>query len=281
MPLDGTLYAGVENTFVYNGLTLNDTSIINKYRITQVNGLNSVDIRDAREVRSGRDGERALSAYYAGRTITLGGRIEALNNKLYGLRVMTTALTGALADLTEKPLYMNQGSLNGWDTQIDCRPSQPLALTDEIKTWYHYRDFMITLRASDPKIVSQALQTSTYTAVGTTASNVALATQNNQGNYKADLVITLTGPMTNPALTLGGSTLAVLGGTTIPGGTSWIIDTKAGTIKTNLGLNRYQYITFTSTMPLYAPGNNIFTFSASGMTAGTSKVKVDYRHTWM
>lgn len=281
MPLDGTLYAGVENTFVYNGLTLNDTSIINKYRINQVNGLNSADIRDAREIRSGRDGERALSSFYAGRTITLGGRIEALNNRIYGLRVMTTALTGALADLTEKPLYMNQGSLNGWDTQINCRPSQPLALTDEIKTWYHYRDFMITLRASDPKIVSQAVQTNTYTAAGATASNLPLTTQINQGNYKADLVITLTGPMTNPALALGTQAWGVLGGTTIPGGTSWIIDTKAGTIETNLGLNRFQYVTFASTLPQYDPGNNTFLFSATGMTAGTSKVKVDYRHSWM
>jgi len=279
---DGTLYAGVEAVYQYNGLTLNDRSVINKYRITQVGGLAQPDIRDAREVRSGRDGERALQSFYAGRTITLGGRIEAINGQLHGLRQMTTALSGAFGTLTEKPLYIDSGSLTGGrDTQIDCRPSQPIAMTDEIKTWYHYRDFLITLRASDPRIVSQTLESQTWTATGTTATSALLYTHNNEGNYNADTVITLKGPMTNPSWVLGSTTFAFVGGTTIPGGQQWIIDSKAGTVATSTGLNKFSLVAFTATMPYYVPGNNSFIFTATGLTAGTSQVTVAYRHSWI
>lgn len=278
---DGTLYAGVESTFVYNGLTLNDRTLVNKYRITQINGLSHADIRDARESRSGRDGERALQAFYAGRTISLGGRIEALNDHLHGLRVMTTALTGALGDLTEKTLLIDCGSLGGYDTQIDCRPSQPLAMTDEIKGWFHYRDFLITLRASDPRIVSQTLNDFTFTAAATSYASQPLFAHANDGNYKADLIINLKGPMTNPSILLGSTTFSFLGGTVIPLGQEWVIDTKAGTVKTTGGISKYNLVSFTSTLPYYVPGNNSLLFSGTSLTAGTTQVRVRYRHTWI
>jgi hypothetical protein len=280
-PSDSALFFGVESEFQYNGLTLNDRSLENKYRITQIGGIGGADVRDNREVRQGRDGERSLSSFYAGRTITLGGRIEALNDHLHGLRVMTTNLNGAFNKLRESTLYINQGSLGGWDTQIDCRPSQPIAMSEEIKTWYHYRDFLVTLRAADPRILSQQETTQTWVAGSTSYTGEPILVHENRGNYNADLRITLKGPMTNPTLIIGDVFFSFLGGTTITAGQEWTIDTKLGTVTDVGDVNKYGSVSLSSTLPYYVPGSNTVIFGGSALTVGTSSVTVSYRHSWI
>lgn len=280
-PSDGALFAGVESTFQYNGLTINDRTLENKYRVTSIGGLGGADIRDSREIRSGRDGERTHRAFYGGRTITLSGRIESLNDHLHGLRVMTTALSGAFADLSEKPLFINQGNLGGWDTQISCRPGQPVALTEEIKTWYHYRDFLITLRASDPRIVSQQQMAQTWVANATSVLGESIFVHQNLGNYKADLNVTLRGPMTNPTWVLGDTAFSFINGTVIGAGQEWTINTGTGTVTDLAGVNKFASVALTSIMPYYIPGPNSFLFNATGLTVGTSQITVAYRHSWI
>lgn len=280
-PSDGVLFAGVESVFQYNELTLNDRTVENKYRITQIGGLGGADIRDQRENRQGRDGERPMSSFYGGRTITLSGRIEALNGHLHGLRAMTTNLSGAFNKLRDATLYINQGSLGGWDTQIDCRPSQPLAMTDEIKTWYHYRDFLVTLRASDPRILSQQEMSQTWVAAATSYASEPIFVHENRGNYNADLRITLKGPMSNPVLIIGDVFFSFLGGTSILAGQEWTIDTRLGTVTDIGAVSKFPFVALSSTMPYYVPGSNSVIFGGSGLTIGTSAVTVAYRHSWV
>lgn len=279
-PTDGALFAGIESTFTFNGLTLNNKTGDDRYRITQINGLHSADIRDSRENLTSRDGEIASNSYYGGRTITLQGRIESRHNRIHGLRLMQYEMVKAFSPLRESTLFIDCGALGGWDTQINCRQSQPLQMSEEVKSFQHFRDFMITLRASDPRIVSQEIQTSNYTASGTSVS-ATISTLNNMGNYYASPVITLVGPLTNPTVTIGGDIISFKPSTTIATGNSIIIDTDKGTVVDQTGINKYSLLDINTRLPVLSPGLNPIIFIASGMTAGTSQLNIEYRHSWL
>ena len=276
------LFVGLECTFTYNGVTLNDLSGDDKYRITQIGGLHTADIRDSREVFPGRDGEIPYTSLYGGRTITFQGRIECHHNHLKGLRLMEQALTKAVAPLQESTLYIDCGSLGGFDTQIDCRQSQPLALTEEIKSYNQYRDFMLTLRASDPVIKSQYVQADTFTASGATVATLVFS-QENLGNYNAYPTIELTGPLTDPIVSIGGRTLQFLTGTSIPGGQVWTVDTRTMTVLDLAGNSQSGNLSLASSTSIYLQSevSTPVTFSASGMTAGTSEMTSSFRHSWL
>src|SRR5687767_15110427 len=68
---------GLEAVFKYGDLVLNDRTKIDKYRITQIDGLDDPDVRDSRDVNPGSHGETPHAAFYGGRTLALNGRIEA------------------------------------------------------------------------------------------------------------------------------------------------------------------------------------------------------------
>lgn len=93
---------GVEARILHNGLLLNDTRVPDYYRITEITGLDDVDVRDVREDNPDRDGETAYSAFGGGRTVTLRGYIKAGN--FAKLRQMEGALIGAFNSLEETPL---------------------------------------------------------------------------------------------------------------------------------------------------------------------------------
>lgn len=149
---------GVENQLYYNGLEMNVLTNIDRYRIIEIGGLGDADIRDTRDNNPSSDGETAFNAYYGGRTITLTGRIEAHN--LGKLRDMQEAMRGAFATLEEQPLYFLTGDPTT-NHYINCRKSQSLSMGEVQKDHDFYRDFLITLRASDPRFVSQRTHTTT------------------------------------------------------------------------------------------------------------------------
>lgn len=140
---------GVETLFQYNGLILNDRSVIDKYRIISIDGLDDADIRDSRDENPADDGETPNSAFYGGRTIAINGRVEAY--ELNKLRDMIQALRTAFADITqERQLHFLTG--NGeTDHYINCKKFSRNQIGEEQKHLNHFfRDFTITLRASDP-----------------------------------------------------------------------------------------------------------------------------------
>lgn len=141
---------GLEAIFSYNGLIMNDLSVFDKYRVMGIDGLGDPDIRDTREDKPGEDGEDAYDSYYSGRTIVLQVRVEAYEIKK--LRDMEEALRNAFVNMSEKPLYFL--SVNSeQDHYIMCKKSSSLTKTESVESlnFRHFRDWQITLRASDPR----------------------------------------------------------------------------------------------------------------------------------
>lgn len=144
--------AGLEAVLEYNGIYLNSKGVVDKYRITNIDGLHDADIRDARENNPSSHGETAFTSYYGGRTISLTGRIEAHN--VAKLRAMQQALRTAFSSLEELPLYFRMSN-SMYDHYIECRKSSPIAMAETQQNANNfYRDFVITLRASDPRFKS-------------------------------------------------------------------------------------------------------------------------------
>ena len=142
---------GLESILSYNGLIINDLSVFDKYRLMDIEGLSDPDIRDTREDKPGEDGEDAYDSYYSGRTIVLNVRVEAYEIKK--LRDMEEALRNAFVNMTEKPLYFLSASNPEQDHYIMCKKSASLTKTESVENlnFRHFRDWQITLRASDPR----------------------------------------------------------------------------------------------------------------------------------
>lgn len=166
---------GLEAVIEYNGLVLHDRKVVDKYRILEIDGLADADIRDVREPNPSAHGETAFTARYGGRTISMTGRVEAWS--LYKMRDMVQALHQAFADLIEKPLiFRTPEGVN--DIQIWCRKSAPLQMREVQQNQFYFRDFLLTLRASNPRFVSRVVKSST-TDVGFSESFTVATTLSN------------------------------------------------------------------------------------------------------
>jgi hypothetical protein len=141
---------GIEAIFSYNGLIMNDRSVFDKYRVMSIDGLADPDVRDNREDKPGEDGEDAYDSYYGGRTLVLQVRVEAY--ELKKLRDMEEALRTAFATMEEKPLYFLT-ELQNSNHYIMCKKSAALTKEENVESlnFRHFRDWQITLRASDPR----------------------------------------------------------------------------------------------------------------------------------
>lgn len=152
--------SGLEALLEYNGLVMNDRLVADQFRIGEIDGLQDADVRDSREANPSDHGESAFNAYYGGRTITLNGRVQAGN--VGKLRDMQQALRYAFQDLTELPLYFRTGNINT-DVFIMCRKSAPTASREAQTTRDTFRrDFLVTLRASDPRFMSVVERSSSF-----------------------------------------------------------------------------------------------------------------------
>lgn len=144
---------GLEAVLEYNGMIFHDRAVVDKYRILKIDGLQDPDVRDNREVNPSAHGETALASFYGGRTILLTGRIEAYTTAK--LRDMQQGLRTAFSSLIEKPLIFHVGDINK-EIQIMCRKIDKISMTEEQTNDKNvWRDFQITLRASDPRFISR------------------------------------------------------------------------------------------------------------------------------
>jgi hypothetical protein len=141
---------GIEAVLSYNNLIMNDLSVYDKYRVMGIDGLGDAEVRDNREPKAGDDGDDAYNNLYSGRTIVIKVRIEAYT--LDKLRDMEEALRTAFASMEEKELYFLTGNPEK-DHYIKCKKSASLTNTEDIENigYRHFRDWQITLRASDPR----------------------------------------------------------------------------------------------------------------------------------
>lgn len=154
---------GVEAVFSYNGLLLNDRTVIDKFRIISIDGLDDADVRDTRDINPGDHGETPGGAYYGGRTIAIQGRVEAY--ELHKLRDMQQALRSAFADLSEEKRFYFLTGDPSTDHYISCKKFSKNQWGEEQKHQNHFfRDFLITLRASNPRFLKHQTKTVEITA---------------------------------------------------------------------------------------------------------------------
>jgi hypothetical protein len=291
LPGSGTAVPiGIEAPMEYNGFVFNLRHLIDKIRVTKLDGLGDADIRDVREENPSSDGETPLDAYYGGRTIAITGRIEAYG--LEKLRDMQQQLRQAFATVqTEYPLIFHGA---GYDpvsgikapslartSLINCRKNQPITMTEEQNDFRFFRDFLITLRASNPRFLAYLPHITQFTATGASITDVSVFSSPNAGNYGAQPQMKFIGPITNPTLTntRSGEFIKLVG--TIPGGSTYIMDTAAKTFLDQSGTNRFSMLSVDSSLFQIYPGQNDIHLTATGMTSGTSQVIFTYSDTWI
>jgi hypothetical protein len=276
-----SLALGLEAIYEYNGLLLNDKRVLEKYRLTSVTAYDDPDVRSSRQENPTQHGERRVSMFYGGRLISLQGRIEAYN--LEKMRDMQAAIKAAFNAPGEKLLKIySTNTLSTEDVQITCEKPQPITMPEQQPDGRFFREFMIPLRASNPRFVSQTLNSPSYLAVGATINATAF-TINNTGDYPAQPVIKIRGPLTNPNVRVNTTLdeLVFKPGITIPSGREWTADIAAGTLVDDLGVNQFNNLDVSSDWPEIPPGSSGINFSGTSATIGTTRLIVDWRATWL
>jgi hypothetical protein len=272
---------GLESQISYNGLVMNDLSVFDKYRIMSIDGLSDPDIRDTREDKPGQDGEDAYDSYYSGRTIVIQVRVEAY--EIQKLRDMEEALRSAFIDMEEKPLYFLTGDSEK-DHYIMCKKSASLTKEEDIQNlnFRHFREWQITLRASDPRF---------YRAVGKTKTADNSDNYNinaiNIGNYNSFPVIKLFGEMSNITLVNDDeldpfNNIKFSSAIQINSGDFYVIDIKNRTIKDSSGNNQISKLDPTSGWLRLKSGNNRLAFSPSTvLSSGSAQISVEWKDAWI
>ncbi len=269
---------GLEATFEYNGITLNDRAPIDKYRVKSIEGLDDPDVRDVREDRPQDDGEIIYRSFYGGRTLAIQGTIEAYSKDK--LRDMQANLRTAFASLTEKPFIIRTGTPT-LDHYVKCKKSSKIQMSEQQSDMRYFRDFLITLRASDPRFVRSQETLVTYNI----GANINGPDVTNEGNFAARPIIEWYGPNTQPALKNVTTNRSIRFKSTAVVGGWWRMDFTQGspTVIDNNGNNRFNQLAGTSDQMLILPGLNVMG-SISGFNnvlSPASKIVIRFRDSWI
>lgn len=107
---------------------------------------------------------------------------------------------------TDRVSLLDVAAINPGDPIINCRKAVPIEGTETQTDTGWRRDFMITLRASDARMVSRKVTKTTITPPGTPVQQIYLSTfLTNSGRSPADMIIRFTGPYYNPSILFPGS----------------------------------------------------------------------------
>lgn len=265
---------GVESYFEYNGLLMNDRSLIDTFLITGIDGLHDADVRDMRDVNPSYHGETAFNAWYGGRTIVLSGRIRA--HEIKKLRDMQDSLKLAFGSLEELPLKI-ASNFNNYDVEIYCRKSQPIVMAESQTNFNFNRDFMVTLRASDPRFRSIQPVVSQATKTGSTFNPLSLA---NIGNSRAQPLIRIVGPIANPTITNVTSGEFMTFNINLLTTQGLEINILERTVVDFTGASKFNTLNVNSDWLELIPGPNSLELTGTGITSG-SDFLVDFKHAWL
>lgn len=271
---------GLEAVWEYNGLSLNDRSNMEQYRLTDIDGLADADIRDSRAPITEAHGELAYNMYQGGRTITLSGRIRAGNVTM--LRQMQEDLKEAFSSTVELPLYIR--GLKADDVYINCRKSAPIAMREVQANQWVERDFMLTLRASNPRFLSASLSTARITAVGG-GTSISIT---NRGNFPAEPTFYLgraVGGINAPVIrnTTLGLTASISGSSTFASSGKFykiVGDAAQRIFRDDLSADKWSLWVAGNKMPVLNPGVNNIALSQATV-AGTVYLDVEWRDSWI
>lgn len=265
---------GLESYFEYNGLLLNNKKNIDTYLILNVDGLADADVRDQRQVNPNYHGETAFNAWYGGRTIALSGRIRAHNVKK--LRDMQEALKLSFGVLQELPLIISS-NFTTYPIEIKCRKLQPIVMAETQQNRMFTRDFLITLRASDPRFRSLFQTVYEATKIGAAFNPLVVV---NKGNHRAQPIITIEGPISGAELTNQNNQEKISFSSSIPEDTIIIIDILKRTIKDQYGENQFHLLGVDSDWLEITPGENILELTGTGISTATNW-GISFQDTWL
>src|SRR6516162_3589558 len=111
---------GVDAIWEFDDWIANERVYPDMWRVDEVGGIDDGELRDHREVNPDDVGETAFDAFAGGRTLTFTGQLCAGNIGL--LRSYWSQMSAAMADLTERRLYIRTGTPGIYDAmQYDTR----------------------------------------------------------------------------------------------------------------------------------------------------------------
>ena len=146
---------GVENVFQYRGLSFNDRSTDDHWRVDSVEGFYDLPrTRLVEYARPDRHGVVIEDVYYGGRTINISGRIRAGNAAKLRQMEHTTKATLFYNQLESELRIKNRAgaSLLPQDYTIWCRPVNA-SFSEQIRADGLWSLFKITFQAGDPRIL--------------------------------------------------------------------------------------------------------------------------------
>lgn len=194
----------------YNGTQVNAltyTSTQAGVMITAIHGWDErPDIRDVREDRAGDDGEWADNLFLGGRTITIDG--EVMGSSWVNLQSRKRSLAAIFNPTSDEVLFKvpdpatasptttyAESGMVGYE-RVFARVIEPISFGETLdpacQTW------QVVLRASDPRVYSDEVTTTSSGTSGTAARTV---TVDQDGTYPTPVDITVNGPT--------GSTLSI------------------------------------------------------------------------
>lgn len=243
MPGSGTAIPTsiLTTSYEVNGLVINNRDDLEHYWIDEIDGLYDAEVRDSREVNTDADGEVFLGGLYAGKPLSISGKIRAQTYEK--MLDMQMALSEAFGEINvEYPFIGRTNDINR-DWVVHVVKTAAIAMKDVQDTNQYRRNFLIQLRASKPGIFSlwekQAHQ------LLSDGNNI---TVDHLGNKKAFPRILLFGRQTDVAVSNNttGQQFRLKEGWTIPAGRYYEIDFENGEIIDDLGVNRFDSFDHTS-----------------------------------
>lgn len=263
---------GLECVIGYNGLRMNNRRWEDTFVVTDIDGLMDAEIRDPRDVNPSYHGETAYPALYSGRPITITGYIRSYT--LEKMRDMQEAMKLAFSDLREAPLIFYHKDPHR-SFFVACRKSAPIA-GREAQTGFEYkREFMISLRASNPRILRFHSN-----SVAATIQSSGGVTVINYGNFSAEPRITLTGPLTNPRIENSVSGVFMQFDGSIAAGQSITIDIAKHVIIDASGESQFDMLNIVSGWLELVSGEQFLNVTADSMD-GNASIQVQWNDTWM
>lgn len=259
-------FIGPHNTFTYNGLVLNNRRQRERYWLDELTGFDDPDVAADAEANTQEDGETPNPGFYRGRTMTMGGWIEA--GSYTQAMVMGEALHNAFLNLVEQPLTIatidDPASFFLMpDVEIWARKVDKLMISSKVEgsdlSGIFKRPFTLSMRATDPRYTTLDEQVTTivpqvitqlgrgydrgydlgYTQLMDQAGNPSAVANvgnvTNLGNWPARALYHFDGPMAGITLTNNANGQMMRLDASIAAG-EWIeVDARRGVIYDRLG----------------------------------------------
>lgn len=277
--------------FAYNGLTWGpgcDVQLLGSDGLRGIPPLRRGDIPNPRA-----NGSQAGLDFFDERIFTVDLQVFGAGTATPFATILTT-VTNAFQMVTDPTMQLPLSLMQpGWASarQITCRPTRGgFPINPELS--YSKVKIPVEFTANDPLLYDTILQTVSAGLPSPTAGARFPITFNttfgastggsmnvtNSGNYSTAPIITITGPVTNPKITLGSFFLGV--NLSLANGDSLVIDMGANTITLNGTASRANTIMTGSTWFQIPPGTSSIGVQSTDSASVTALFTAAWRSAW-